>query len=117
MADRMVRHFLPERSSIVANGEDASMEFGIGVAPFDRWAGIQDMARVVEAADRLGYGYVSMPDHVLVPDGPEQPRSGVVFPDVVPLAGFLAGRTSSVRFVFSALVVPQREPIVLAKQL
>jgi len=93
------------------------MEFGIGVAPFDRWGGIEELARVVEAADRLGFGYVTMPDHVLVPDGPEQPRSGVVFPDVIPLAAFLAARTSSVRFVFSALVVPLRDPVVLAKQL
>src|SRR3954462_13528438 len=93
------------------------MDFGIGLAPFDRWASIEELASVVTAADRFGYSYVSLPDHILVPDGPEQPRSGVMFPDVIALASYLAGRTMGVRFVFTALVVPLREPVLLARQL
>jgi hypothetical protein len=31
------------------------MHFGIGLAPFDRWTSIDDLADVVEAADQLGY--------------------------------------------------------------
>ena len=93
------------------------MQFGLGLAPFDRWASIDELAGVVEAADRLGYDYVSLPDHVIIPEGPEQPRSGVVFPDVIALSSYLAGRTSRVRFLFMALVLPLREPVLLAKQL
>ncbi len=93
------------------------MRFGIGLAPLDRWQSYEDMAEAVVVAERVGFDYVTIPDHVLVPQGPEQPRSGVVFPDVIPLAAFLAARTTRIRFVFTALVVPLRHPVVLAKQL
>ncbi len=93
------------------------MKFGFGLAPFDRWNTYEEMADAVLVADRAGFDYVTLPDHIIVPEGPEQPRSGVVFPDVVPLAAFLAARTTRIRFVIAALVVPIREPIALAKQL
>ncbi len=92
------------------------MRFGITLAPFDRWGGIDELVRAARAADSWGFDYVSLPDHLLVPDGPEAPRSGVVFPDVFALGAFLAASTSRVRIVFGALVVPLREPISLAKQ-
>jgi probable F420-dependent oxidoreductase len=93
------------------------MKFGVGLAPFDRWDSYEDMAAAVLAAEQAGFAYVTLPDHVIVPEGPEQPRSGVVFPDVIPLSAFLAARTATIRFVFAALVVPIRQPVVLAKQL
>jgi probable F420-dependent oxidoreductase len=93
------------------------LKFGLGLAPFDRWNGYEEMADAVAAADGVGFDYVTLPDHIIVPEGPEQPRSGVVFPDVIPLAAFLAARTTRIRFVMAALVVPLREPVALAKQL
>jgi alkanesulfonate monooxygenase SsuD/methylene tetrahydromethanopterin reductase-like flavin-dependent oxidoreductase (luciferase family) len=69
------------------------VKFGLGLAPFDRWSSYEEMADAVAAAEDAGFDYVTRPDHIIVPEGPEQPRSGVVFPDVIPLAGFLAGRT------------------------
>jgi probable F420-dependent oxidoreductase len=93
------------------------MKFGIGLAPFDRWGSWDDMSDAVVWAERAGFDYVTLPDHVILPEGPEKPRSGVVFPDVIPLGAFLAARTGRIRFVFGALVVPIRQPIVLAKQL
>lgn len=45
------------------------MQYGITLAPFDRWDGVDDLLRVAQTADRLGYGFVSLPDHLLVPDG------------------------------------------------
>src|SRR5580765_748270 len=92
------------------------MEFGITLAPFDRWGSVDELVRAAQAADRLGYGYVALPDHLIVPEGPEQPRSGVVFPDVFTLGAFIAARTTRVRVVFAALVVALREPVAMAKQ-
>ena len=89
------------------------MKFGIGLAPFDRWASYDEMADAVAAAEKAGFDYVTLRDHILIPEGPEQPRSGVVFPDVIPLVAFLAARTSRIQFVFAALVVPVRETITL----
>lgn len=93
------------------------MKFGFGLAPFDRWQGYEEMADAVAAAEQVGFDYVTVPDHVIVPVEGEQPRSGVVFPDVVALSAFLAARTSRIRIVLAALVVPLREPVSLAKQL
>jgi probable F420-dependent oxidoreductase len=93
------------------------VKFGIGLAPFDRWASYEDMAEAVIMAERAGFDYVTLSDHIIVPEGDEQPRSGVVFPDVMPLAAFLAARTGRIHFVLAALVVPVREPISMAKQL
>jgi probable F420-dependent oxidoreductase len=92
------------------------MEFGITLAPFDRFTNVDDLARAAKIADRLGYGYLALPDHLIVPEGPEQPRSGVVFPDVFALGAFLAAETQRIKIAFTALVVPLREPIALAKQ-
>lgn len=40
-----------------------------------------------------------------------------MFPDVIPLAAYLAAATTRIRLTFFALVVPLREPISLAKQI
>jgi alkanesulfonate monooxygenase SsuD/methylene tetrahydromethanopterin reductase-like flavin-dependent oxidoreductase (luciferase family) len=66
------------------------VKFGIGLAPFDRWTSYDEMANAVVVAEKAGFDYVTLPDHILIPEGPEQPRSGVIFPDVIPLAAFLA---------------------------
>lgn len=93
------------------------MKFGVGLMPYHRWSAPEELARVVVEADALGYDYVTLSDHVVVPVGPELPRSGVVFPEVGVLAAYLAARTTRIRFVFHALVVPLRDPVLCAKEL
>jgi probable F420-dependent oxidoreductase len=92
------------------------VRFGITLAPFDRWNDADELVGAARAAERAGFDYVALPDHLLVPVGPEQPRSGVVFPDVFTLGAYVAAATSRLRIVFGALVVPLREPVALAKQ-
>ncbi len=91
------------------------MQFGIGLAPYAKWPSLEAMSDVVQAADDLGFDTVSLPDHVAIPDGPDKPRSGVLFYDAFVLASFLAARTTRIRFVFGALAVPLRTPLHLAK--
>jgi probable F420-dependent oxidoreductase len=93
------------------------MRFGLTLAPFDRFGSVDELVRAAQAAERSGLDYVSLPDHLIVPEGPEQPRSGVVFPDVFVLGALLAGATTNTTIAFTALVVPLREPIALAKQI
>jgi alkanesulfonate monooxygenase SsuD/methylene tetrahydromethanopterin reductase-like flavin-dependent oxidoreductase (luciferase family) len=59
------------------------VKFGFGLAPFDRWSSYEAMADAVAAAESAGFDYVTLPDHIIVPEGPERPRSGVIFPDVM----------------------------------
>ena len=91
------------------------MEFGLSLAPYTRWPSITALSDVVQAADRLGFTSVALPDHVALPRGPEEPRSGVQFYDPFVLGSYLAARTSRIRFVFGALVVPLRTPLHLAR--
>ena len=67
------------------------------------------------AAERAGFDSGWVTDHVVVP--PEHaPIYGTIAEALVSL-GFLAGRTERLQLGVSALVVPQRNPLVALKQL
>jgi hypothetical protein len=67
------------------------------------------------AAERAGFDSGWVTDHVVVP--PEHaPIYGTISEALVSL-GFLAGRTERLKLGVSALVVPQRNPLVALKQL
>ncbi|NIK59438.1 LLM class flavin-dependent oxidoreductase [Kribbella shirazensis] len=73
--------------------------------------------RLVElaiAAEDLGYGTAWLPDHLL-PPGEFGPTYGGVYEPLVTI-GYLAARTSRIRFGTSVLVLPLRSPYVVAKQ-
>jgi len=73
------------------------------------------LAAVALAAEEAGFDSGWVTDHVMVP--PElAPIYGTVSEALVSL-GFLAGRTRRIRLGVSALVVPQRNPLVTLKQL
>lgn len=73
--------------------------------------------RLVElaiAAEELGYGTAWLPDHLLPPGEFGSTYGGVYEPLVT--IGYLAARTSRIRFGTSVLVLPLRSPYVVAKQ-
>ncbi|GAA3222497.1 hypothetical protein GCM10017691_08600 [Pseudonocardia petroleophila] len=70
-----------------------------------------DLAR---DAERLGFGTAWLPDHVLPPE-PYGDVYGGVYEPLVALS-HLAAVTSTIRFGTSVLVLPLRDPFVLAKQ-
>ncbi|PZF82231.1 TIGR03619 family F420-dependent LLM class oxidoreductase [Jiangella anatolica] len=65
-------------------------------------------------AERLGYDAVLLPDHLLPPE-PYGPAYGGVYEPLTTLA-FLAAATERIRLGMSVLVVPLREPFLVAKQ-
>jgi alkanesulfonate monooxygenase SsuD/methylene tetrahydromethanopterin reductase-like flavin-dependent oxidoreductase (luciferase family) len=67
------------------------------------------------AAEEAGFDSGWVTDHVLVPEE-YAPIYGTIAEALVTL-GFLAGRTSRLQLGVSALVVPQRNPLVALKQL
>lgn len=69
---------------------------------------------IVVAAEELGYETAWLPDHLLPPE-PFSDVYGGVFEPLVTLAN-LAAVTSSIRLGTSVVVLPLRNPFVLAKQ-
>ena len=77
-----------------------------------------DRERLVEAAvaaEEAGFDSGWVTDHVVVPEE-HAPVYGTIAEALVTL-GFLAGRTTRLELGVSALVVPQRNPLVALKQL
>jgi probable F420-dependent oxidoreductase len=71
-----------------------------------------------QAAEDLGFDGVATTDHVLVPPGPpgEPDRYERVF-DVITTLSAVATVTSRVKLVTSIVVLPMRDPILVAKQI
>ncbi|MBE1533100.1 TIGR03619 family F420-dependent LLM class oxidoreductase [Actinomadura algeriensis] len=76
-------------------------------------AGTAEVVRVARAADRLGYEFMTCPDHVAVPPG--LPR-GERFYDPLATFSFLAGQTQRLRFLPYVLVLPFYHPLEIAKR-
>ncbi len=76
-------------------------------------AGTAEIIRVAQAADRLGFEYMTCPDHVAVPPG--LPR-GECFYDPLATFSFLAGLTRRLRFLPYVLVLPFYHPLEIAKR-
>jgi alkanesulfonate monooxygenase SsuD/methylene tetrahydromethanopterin reductase-like flavin-dependent oxidoreductase (luciferase family) len=72
------------------------------------------LTELAVAAEELGFGTAWLPDHLL-PPAPFGPTYGGVYEPLVTI-GFLAARTTRIRFGTSVLVLPMRSPYVVAKQ-
>lgn len=98
------------------------MKFGIGlpgVNPFsaskwDRDAITQGIVEVAQAADRLGYEFVSAQDHPVIPAASRH-MIGPRWYDAVSTLSFVAGMTKHVRLLTSIVVLPYRDPFTIAK--
>jgi probable F420-dependent oxidoreductase len=83
---------------------------------------IRDLA---QAAEGLGFEYITITDHVLGPDLENRPKISDVYSfsyksivrEALVLMGFLAGCTKSITLNTSVLVLPQRPAALVAKQL
>ncbi len=100
------------------------MELGISTPVLTRtsdgpaWLGtgtIEDVAQIVSAADRLGLDFCTCSEHVGIPDT-EIGRRGAAYWDPLATFGFLAARTSNIRFVTWVLVLAYHHPLELAKR-
>jgi probable F420-dependent oxidoreductase len=107
------------------------VQFGAVVGNFGTYGedpGVDGCLAVADAAERLGYDSVWVHDHVVMPtgvvyrylyndsgDSPFRPEQFIYDPIAVMAA--IAGRTSRVQIGTSVLIVPYRNPLVLAKEL
>jgi probable F420-dependent oxidoreductase len=102
------------------------MKFGLGMPAMilyppvmSRWepdatgADILDIAR---KADELGFDWLTVPEHIIIPDEMLE-IMGPRFPEGMIGAAMLAGATRRVHILTYILVLPYRDPIMLAKQI
>ncbi|MDA0184835.1 LLM class flavin-dependent oxidoreductase [Solirubrobacter phytolaccae] len=75
----------------------------------------REIARLAQRAEELGYTSVWLPDHLL-PPGPFGDVFGGVHEALMLLAN-IAARTERITLGTSVLILPLREPVLLAKQL
>ncbi|MGH0033228.1 MAG: TIGR03619 family F420-dependent LLM class oxidoreductase [Myxococcota bacterium] len=91
--------------------------FGINTGPC---ADPEVAARVARAAEAAGYDSVWTGEHVVLPD-PQAPPSPAPpeMPMLDPAAAlsFLAGHTKTIHLATGIIILPQRNPLVLAKEL
>ncbi len=90
------------------------MKFGIGLPNFGRETTWDDIRRVARAAEELGFDSVWTTDHVIVPQADAEPY-GTIYESLITLA-LVAGVTTRIKLGASILVLPQRNPVLAAKQ-
>ena len=92
------------------------MKFGIHTYPFYQFPDLPSMVGYVQRAERLGYDYVDLPEHNAFPVEHES-SMGQLWWDPIVLGAHLAHATKTIRLNFSVLILPQHNPLTVAKQI
>jgi probable F420-dependent oxidoreductase len=81
---------------------------------------VPEFGRLAALAESLGYDSLWTAEHIILPDLPpgETPRPGTTpFLDSMAALGFLAAHTKTMKLATGVLLLPQHNPLLLAKQL
>jgi probable F420-dependent oxidoreductase len=84
-------------------------------AAWEEDASIDELARVAEAADQLGYHHLTCSEHIALPAA-ELTRRGSRYWDPLATFGYLAARTHQIRFATNVLVLAYHHPLEIAKR-
>ena len=114
------------RDDVVAVVPDGKLVFGIQLpsvalstmvaAPWERdnGAGVAELVEAAQAADRAGFFYLAVCDHVAIPR-PLAPAMSTTWYEPISTLGFLAGHTTRARLMTNVFVGPYRHPLQTAK--
>jgi probable F420-dependent oxidoreductase len=91
------------------------MKFGLGIPNHGQGTSVQDQVKAAVVAEESGYDSVWTDDHVIVPKKFER-EYGVMNEALITLA-YIAAKTERVKLGTSVVVVPQRNPVIVAKQI
>lgn len=91
------------------------MKFGVVLPSYGPQASRLAMVDTLLAAESLGFDSGWVADHVALPEA-DASQFGNIF-EAISTLGYLAAVTSRIRLGISALVLPQRNPVEVAKQL
>ncbi|MGA9357102.1 MAG: TIGR03619 family F420-dependent LLM class oxidoreductase [Mycobacterium sp.] len=82
---------------------------------WEKNATIEDIGRVAEAADRLGYHHLTCSEHIGVPSA-EAPRRGSRYWDPLATLGYISARTQHIRLATMTLVLGYHHPLAIVKR-
>jgi probable F420-dependent oxidoreductase len=91
------------------------LRFGVHLPQTGRAATAANITRCAQQAEELGFTEVWVSDHVAVPDGMRYPPAFII--DPILTLGWAAAATTTIGLGTSVLILPYRQPVVLAKQL
>jgi len=104
------------------------MQFGFNLPNTGALAAPDNVVRIAREGETLGYDYLTVTDHVVLPDmaepgypysesGAFYSRDSVYRHEMLTLAAYLAAVTAKLRVVLAVLVVPHRPAVLAAKML
>jgi len=85
------------------------------VPPWEQEGGIDDIVEVARAAERLGYGWVSCPEHVAIPVDSAAIRGGRYWDPLTTLS-FVAASTGTIGLLSHVLVLGYHHPLEVVKR-
>lgn len=88
----------------------------VGGAPltWEANASIEDVGRIAETADRLGYHHLTCSEHIGIPTS-EAPRRGSRYWDPLATFGYVSARTEQIRLATMTLVLGYHHPLAIVK--
>jgi probable F420-dependent oxidoreductase len=82
---------------------------------WEKHASIEEIGRVGETADRLGYHHMTCSEHIGLPSS-ETARRGTTYWDPLATFGYLSARTKHIRFATMTLVLGYHHPLAIVKR-
>src|SRR3989442_11705615 len=107
-------------TTAASDSTSRTMKIGLFATNIDACADPAVAARVAAAAEAAGFESLWTGEHVVLPDpqvppSPAPPATPILDPAVA--LAFLAAHTRTIRLGTGIIILPQRNPLVLAKQL
>lgn len=90
------------------------MHFGVALPNYGRLAGPDVLTRVAREAEALGFASLWTTDHIIVPETQPEPYGTLI--EALTTLAFLAGRTERIKLGASVIVMPQRNAVLVAKE-
>ena len=82
---------------------------------WEKSASIEEIGRVAETADRLGYHHLTCSEHIGIPAS-ESGRRGSRYWDPLATLGYVAARTTQIRLATMTLVLGYHHPLSIVKR-
>lgn len=82
---------------------------------WEKDASIEDIGRIAEVADRLGYHHLTCSEHIGIPTS-ETARRGARYWDPLATLGYVAARTTQIRLATMTLVLGYHHPLEIVKR-
>ncbi|MCI0455311.1 MAG: TIGR03619 family F420-dependent LLM class oxidoreductase [Candidatus Dadabacteria bacterium] len=91
------------------------MKFGIAVPNFGMYANKDSILKIAKIAEDLGFDSIWVSDHIVIPESHQ--GFGNVFYEPLVTLSYIASLTTRIHLGTSVIILPYRNPLVLAKML